>query len=173
MSLKPMILMYEIAEDKLMTQLSSPQSGVQTHIKASAPDADYQRCCLHSINLVICNSTKVCFIRNMFDSCQEAFLFFRNSPKRQRFLELVIETSCPEAKKMDYVKLGGWRGILHFLLYFSFIHTLSKCGKKCAFQAMMSSYMVIALGIGVQNQEALQMGYYTPLLVLSTLLHSV
>ena len=34
------------------------------------------------------------------------------------------------------------------------------------------SYMVIALGIGMQNHEALQMGYHIHLLVLSTLLHS-
>ena len=31
----------------------------------------------------------------MFDSCQHAFLFFHNSPKRQRFFELIIETFCP------------------------------------------------------------------------------
>lgn len=35
----------------------------------------------------------------MFDSCQQAFLFFHNSPKRQRFLEHVIGCSCPAAKK--------------------------------------------------------------------------
>lgn len=50
-------------------------------------------------NLVICNSTKITSIRNMFDSCQQAFLFFHNSPKRQRFLEKVIGLLAPESKK--------------------------------------------------------------------------
>lgn len=52
----------------------------------------------------------------MFDSCHEAFLFFRNSPKRQRFLELVIETSCSEAKKK---KINGLcrSGEAYYILY--------------------------------------------------------
>ena len=33
--------------------MSSPTVGVQALIKASAPDSDYQGCCLHSLNLVI------------------------------------------------------------------------------------------------------------------------
>ena len=35
----------------------------------------------------------------MFDSFQQAFLFFENSPKRQRFLEEVIGCVAPESKK--------------------------------------------------------------------------
>ena len=62
------------------SSMSSPNAGVQAYIKKEAPDADYQGCCLHSLNLVI---------------CQHAFLFFHNSPKRQRFFELIIETFCP------------------------------------------------------------------------------
>lgn len=55
--------------------MSSSRTGVQAHIKQHAPDADYQGCCLHSLNLVICNSSKIAVIRNMFDSCQEPFCF--------------------------------------------------------------------------------------------------
>lgn len=43
--------------------MSSSKSGVQAHIKESAPDADYQECCLHSLNLVICNSTKIVYVQ--------------------------------------------------------------------------------------------------------------
>ena len=83
----------------ITSSMSSARVGVQAHIKRMAPDADYQGCCLHSLNLVICKSSQISAIRNMFDSCQQAFLFFHNSPKRQRFLEHVIGCSCPAAKK--------------------------------------------------------------------------
>lgn len=50
--------------------MSSPSVGVQVYIKEKAPDADYQGCCLHSLNLV---SSMLIAIRNMFDSCQQAY----------------------------------------------------------------------------------------------------
>ena len=81
------------------SSMSSTNTGVQAHIKKIALDADYQGCCLHSLNLVICKTSTITYVRNMFDSCQQAFLFFHNSPKRQRFLELVIEPFCPMLAK--------------------------------------------------------------------------
>ena len=81
------------------SSMSSPTAGVQAHIKKEAPDADYQGCCLHSLNLVICKASAITSVRNMFDGCQQAFLFFHNSPKRQRFFELVIESFCPTPTK--------------------------------------------------------------------------
>ena len=89
------------------SSMSSPRAGVQSHIKEHAPDADYQGCCLHSLNLVICSSTKISAIRNMFDSCQQAFLYFRNSPKRQRFLKHVINHFCPEMRKKLATDVGS------------------------------------------------------------------
>ncbi|XP_062501846.1 uncharacterized protein LOC134178950 [Corticium candelabrum] len=86
------------------SSMSSSSVGVQAHIKRVAPDADYQGCCLHSLNLVICKSSQIAAIRNMFDSCQQAYLFFHNSPKRQRFLEHVISCQCPATKK---TKING------------------------------------------------------------------
>ena len=79
--------------------MSSPSAGVQAYIKKAAPDADYQGCCLHSLNLVICTLCKIPAVQNMFDSCQQAYLYFRNSPKRQRFLEHIIESTCPTASR--------------------------------------------------------------------------
>lgn len=84
--------------------MSSSNTGVQAHIKRVAPYADYQGCCLHSLNFVICKASTIPAVRNMFDSCQLAYLFFHNSLKRQRFLESVIAYSCPTAKK---VKIKG------------------------------------------------------------------
>ena len=93
------------------TSMSSPRTGVQSHIKKHAPDAVYQGCCLHSLNLVICSSTKIPAIRNMFDSCQQAFLYFRNSPKRQCFLEHVINHFCPEMRKKKINRLCKTRWV--------------------------------------------------------------
>ncbi|XP_062519282.1 uncharacterized protein LOC134194370 [Corticium candelabrum] len=86
------------------TTSSMSSSSVQAHIKRVAPDADYQGCCLHSLNLVICKSSQITAIRNMFDSCQQAYLFFHNCRKRQRFLEHVISCQCPATKK---TKING------------------------------------------------------------------
>ena len=46
------------------TSMSSSTSGVQAHnliiiIKENAPDAEFQGCCLHSLNLVMCHSSKI------------------------------------------------------------------------------------------------------------------
>ena len=79
--------------------MSSSNSGVQAHIKNNAPDAEFQGCCLHSLNLVICHSSKVQAVKNMIDNCHQAFLYFHNSPKRQRFLEHIIQRLCPSARK--------------------------------------------------------------------------
>ena len=40
----------------------------------------------------------------MMDSCQQAFLFFHNSPKRQRFFEHVISCLCPSGSR---TKING------------------------------------------------------------------
>ena len=81
------------------TSMSSSRTGVQSHIKRVAPNADYQGCCLHSLNLVICSSSQITLMMNMIDHCHQAHLFFRNSPKRQRFFEHVIKCLRPESKR--------------------------------------------------------------------------
>jgi hypothetical protein len=67
--------------------MSSNKKGVQAEIAKFAPDADYQGCCLHSLNLVICHACQISSIQNMMDSCRELFSFFDNSPKRQNLLD--------------------------------------------------------------------------------------
>ena len=69
---------------------ASNGAGVQAFIREKAPDAEFQGCCFQSLNLVICHSSQIQAVRNMMDFCQQAFLFFHNSPKRQRFFEHVI-----------------------------------------------------------------------------------
>ena len=80
--------------------MSLSRSGVQSHIKKKAPYATYQGYCLHTLNLVICKSTK---IRNIINSCQQAFLFFfsqlsKTEKKINFFLEQVIGLLAPESK---------------------------------------------------------------------------
>ncbi|KXJ05465.1 52 kDa repressor of the inhibitor of the protein kinase [Exaiptasia diaphana] len=79
--------------------MSSDKKGVHTETAKDAPDAEYQGCCLHSINLVICHACKITAIQNMMDSCHELFAFFDNSPKRQKLLKIVVEALSPERTK--------------------------------------------------------------------------
>ena len=79
--------------------MSSDKKGVQAEIARCAPDAEYQGCCLLSINLVICHACKIKSIQNLMDSCHELFSFFDNSPKRQKFLSIVFDALSPENKK--------------------------------------------------------------------------
>ena len=56
--------------------MSSDKKGVQAELAKDPPNAEYQGCCLHSINLVICHACKINSIQNMMDSCHELFSFF-------------------------------------------------------------------------------------------------
>ena len=51
--------------------MSSDKKGVQAEIMKFAPDADYQGCCLHRLNLVICHACKIISITNMMDTLRE------------------------------------------------------------------------------------------------------
>ena len=70
------------------SSMSTSNVGVQAHINKVALDADYQGCCLHSLNLVVCKSLKITAIRSMFDSCQPAYLFFTTLIKGRDFLSM-------------------------------------------------------------------------------------
>ena len=56
--------------------MSSDKKRVQAELAKDAPDAEYQGCCLHSINLVIYHACKINSIQNMMDSCHGLFRFF-------------------------------------------------------------------------------------------------
>ena len=91
--------------------MSSDKKGVQAEISKYAPDAEYQGCCLHSLNLVICHACKIQTIQNMMDSCRELYSFFDNSPKRQSFLNVVIDALSPESKKRKLKNLCKTRWV--------------------------------------------------------------
>lgn len=64
------------------SSMSSSKKGVQAEIAKCAPDADYQGCCLHALNLAICHACEIRPIQNMMDSCRELYSFFRQLPKK-------------------------------------------------------------------------------------------
>ena len=73
-------------------------------------DAEYQGCCLHSLNLVICHACQIKSIQNMMDCCRELYSFFDNSPKRQCFMEIVIDAHSPDNKKQKLKNLDDEMG---------------------------------------------------------------
>ena len=94
------------------SSMSSTKMGVQAEITKCAPDADYQGCCMHALNLAICHACKIRLIQNMMDSCHELYSFFGNSPKRQRFLNIVIDVlGKGETKKRKLKNLCKTRWI--------------------------------------------------------------
>lgn len=84
--------------------MSSGKQGVQARIREVAPLALYTHCRSHVLNLSIASACKVPLIRKMVDSLNQVFLFFDNSPKRQRFFEHVLKVCKSESKR---VKLHG------------------------------------------------------------------
>ena len=99
--------------------MSSSRTGVQSHIKRVAPDADYQGCYLHSLNLVISSSSQITSMKNMIDHCHQVHLFFRSSPKRQRFFEHIMKCLCPESKRSKINGLCKIRWVEYFRVYSS------------------------------------------------------
>lgn len=91
------------------TSSMSSINGVQGLIKNIAPDADYQGCLLHSLNLAITHTCSLSQVRNMIDTCHQIYLYFDNSPKRQSFLETVIKSGCPKAKILRIQSLSKTR----------------------------------------------------------------
>ena len=78
--------------------MSSDKKGVQAEIMKFAPDADYQGCCLHRLNLVICHACKIISITNMMDTVRVLYSFCDNSPKRQNFLNTVVRALSSSKK---------------------------------------------------------------------------
>lgn len=76
--------------------MSGEQRGVQALIKEKNGLALYTHCHSHVLSLAIGQACSVQCLRNMIDTINEVFLFFSLSPKRQRFLERVLDVCAPE-----------------------------------------------------------------------------
>ncbi|XP_071499270.1 52 kDa repressor of the inhibitor of the protein kinase-like [Diadema antillarum] len=78
--------------------MSSSNVGTQAQIKAQDPLALYTHCRSHVLNLAVAGSCKVQALHNVIGVINELYLFFQLSPKRQRYLEFVLQVYAPEQK---------------------------------------------------------------------------
>ena len=83
--------------------MSSEACGVQGRIRRIAPMALYTHCNSHVLNLSVAAACRLTSVRNMIGTLNETFLFFHFSPKRQRFLEQVLE-KCGSTSRKEKLK---------------------------------------------------------------------
>lgn len=76
--------------------MAGNQRGAQALIREKNPLALYTHCSSHVLSLAIGKSCSVQALRNMIDIINDVYFFFHLSPKRQRFLELVLNVLAPE-----------------------------------------------------------------------------
>lgn len=67
------------------------QNGCAANFMKFAPKAPYFHCCSHDLNLAITKASSVAEIECMLSTITEVGIFFKYSPKRQRYLEKQIE----------------------------------------------------------------------------------
>jgi hypothetical protein len=97
--------------------MSSDRVGVQTRIRQISPRALYVHCNSHVLNLSIASACKLPYVRNMIDTLNAVFLFFNLSPKRQRFLERILDQMAPDLKKKKLVGLCKTRWVERHTCY--------------------------------------------------------
>lgn len=78
--------------------MSSSNVGTQAQIKAQNPLALYTHCRSHVLNRAVAGSCKVQALHNVIGIINELYLFFQLSPKRQRYLEFVLQVYAPKQK---------------------------------------------------------------------------
>ena len=91
--------------------MSSERCGVQAIIKRHSPKSLFVHCNSHVLNLSIASACKIPAIRNALDVLNATYLFFDNSPKRQRFLERVLHQYTPDTKRNRLVGMCKTRWI--------------------------------------------------------------
>ena len=79
--------------------MSSDKACVAARIRDVAPMAVYTHCNSQILNPSIAVSCKLPEIRNMIDTMNSLFLFFNSSPKRQKFMEMVLDVESAQTRK--------------------------------------------------------------------------
>ncbi len=79
----------------------SARHGVQGILNRENNKALYVHCNSHILNLCIVQACSLRSIRNMNGTVTESSFFFKNSPKRQTFLELVLDKKTKSKKVID------------------------------------------------------------------------
>ena len=93
------------------SNMSSSRRGTQALIREKSPKAVYTHCRAHCLNLTIVYSCDQPLIRNMLGTFNEVCNFFKYSPKRNKFLLVVIEKETPEASKTTLLSLCRTRWV--------------------------------------------------------------
>ena len=90
--------------------MAGTNTGSQARIKQLNHLALYTHCRSHVLNLSIASSCTEHGICDMIQVINEVYLFFHHSPKRQRFLELVLDVyiSEPHVKKIKGLCKTRW-----------------------------------------------------------------
>lgn len=78
--------------------MAGSKNGTQAIILRECPKAIFTHCRSHVLNLSIVESCRNRSIRNLMDIISELHYFFHNSPKRQRFMEMMMRKLMPESK---------------------------------------------------------------------------
>ncbi len=82
----------------------SARHGVQGILNRENNKALYVHCNSHILNLCIVQACSLRYIRNMNGTVTESSFFFKNSPKRQTFLELVIDKKTKSKKVKEFMQ---------------------------------------------------------------------
>ena len=124
------------------SSMSSEMNGVQGKFRSEVSNALYSPCNSHKLNLVIASACKLNQIKNCIAVVNEAHLFFKMSPKRQRLLEkmisLIKENNDNTVKKiMDLCKT---RWVERFEAYENFVDMALVIVNTCEFIAYPHLY---------------------------------
>ena len=115
--------------------MSSDANGLQARIRQDVPKAIYSPCNAHTYNLVIANASKLMQIKNCVGVVNETYLFFKASPKRQRFFEQVIgivnKDSSSKVTKLVHVGLCKTCWVERFEAFDSYVDLLEAIATTC------------------------------------------
>ncbi|XP_065675661.1 52 kDa repressor of the inhibitor of the protein kinase-like [Hydra vulgaris] len=90
--------------------MSGHTKGLQSRVLNLNEKAIYVHCYSHRLNLAICASCNVQYVKNLLAHVKDVSYFFNLSPTRQKNLEEHIERTAPVAgkKKLKYVCKTRW-----------------------------------------------------------------
>ena len=132
-------------------------------LKKKTPLALYTHCSSNVLNLSIAFACKSPSMGNMIDALNSTFLFFDNSPKRQRFLERVLHAHGSASRKERLSGLCKTRWVERHTCYETFLELyvfVSIC-----LQAILSpdehQDLYAVDGNGMEKQKLRHKGFYS------------
>ena len=96
----------------------SAERGVQGLLAAENSEAVYTHCNGHILNLCIVQACSIQAVRNMNGTVTETAYFFKNSAKRQNFLETVVSAKATRVKVKDLCQTRWHEAYENFFMLF-------------------------------------------------------